>query len=30
MRAVDELYRSLDLATKDNDAEWIQLYRNGS
>ena len=29
MRAVDELYRSLDLASKDNDAEWIQLYRNG-
>ena len=29
MRGVDELYRSLDLATKDNSAEWIQLYRNG-
>ena len=28
MRAVDELYRNLDLASKDNEAEWIQLYRN--
>lgn len=27
MRAVDELYRNLDLASKDNDAEWITLYR---
>ena len=29
MRAVDELYRNLDLASKDNEAEWIQMYRNG-
>ena len=28
MRAVDELYRNLDLASKDNDAEWITLYRS--
>ena len=28
MRAVDELYRNLDLASKDNAAKWIQLYRN--
>ena len=27
IRAVDELYRNLDLASKDSDAEWIQLYR---
>ena len=26
-RAVEELYRNLDLASKDNDAEWIQMYR---
>lgn len=28
MRAVDELYRNLDLASKDNDAEWITIYRS--
>ena len=28
MRAVDELYQNLDLDTRDNNAEWIQLYRN--
>ena len=28
MKAVDELYRNLDLASKNSDAEWIQLYRN--
>jgi len=26
-RAVEELYRNLDLASKDNDADWIQTYR---
>ena len=26
-RAVEELYRNLDLASKENDAEWIQMYR---
>ena len=29
IRAVDELYRTLDLTSKDNEAEWIQIYRNG-
>lgn len=29
IRAVDELYRNLDLASKDSDADWIRLYRNG-
>ena len=29
MRGIDELYRNLDLASKDNAAKWIQLYRNG-
>lgn len=28
IRAVDELYQNLDLDTRDNNAEWIQLYRN--
>ena len=27
-KAVEELYRNLDLASKDNDAPWIKLYRN--
>ena len=26
-RAVEELYRNLDLASKDNDADWIVMYR---
>ena len=29
VRAVDELYKNLDLATKDNEAEWIVTYRSG-
>ena len=28
MRAVDELYQNLNLDTRDNNAEWIQIYRN--
>ena len=27
-KAVEELYRNLDLASKDNDAKWIEMYRN--
>ena len=26
-KAVEELYRNLDLASKDNDAKWIEMYR---
>ena len=30
VRGVDELYRNLDLASKDADAEWITTYRTPS